>query len=113
MKKLQRQLSILHLFIILVLIISSHSVLSKTEVINYQILTSTSTSYVIVDTGLTLCYDNSITISFPLETDPFYGQDAQYIGNHPSYKDNGDGTVTDLNTGLMWQQDPGEKLTYS
>ena len=36
----------------------------------------------------------------------------QYLGNQPSYVDNGDGTVTDLNTGLMWQQDPGEKMTY-
>ena len=84
MKKLQRQLSIVHLFTLLVLIISSHSILSNTGPIKEQFLSSTSTSYVIVDTGLTLCYDNSITISFPLETDPFYGQDAQYIGNHPS-----------------------------
>lgn len=26
------------------------------------------------------------------------------MGPQPSYKDNGDGTVTDLNSGLMWQQ---------
>ena len=31
------------------------------------------------------------------------GQDAQYTGNAPRYQDNGDGTVTDLVTGLMWQ----------
>jgi len=113
MKKLQRQLSIIYLFAILVLIVSSHSILSNTGLISEQILTSTTTSYVIVDTGLSLCYDNSITISFPLETDPFYGQDAQYIGNHPSYQDNDDGTITDLNTDLMWQQDPGDKVTFS
>ncbi|PKM86361.1 MAG: hypothetical protein CVU87_12275 [Firmicutes bacterium HGW-Firmicutes-12] len=28
------------------------------------------------------------------------------------FTDNGDGTVTDLNTGLMWQQDPGSKMTW-
>ena len=27
--------------------------------------------------------------------------------------DNGDGTVTDLHTGLMWQKTPGDKMTYT
>ena len=43
----------------------------------------------------------------------FYGQDASYESTQMSYQDNGDGTVTDLNTGLMWMQDAGEKMTYS
>lgn len=42
----------------------------------------------------------------------FYGQDACIQGNQPKYKDNGDGTVTDLVTGLMWEKDMGEKLTF-
>lgn len=38
------------------------------------------------------------------------GEDSFYAINPPSYKDNGDGTVTDLVTGLQWQQaDGGEK----
>jgi len=69
--------------------------------------------YVVVDTGQNTCYDNSDEITCPNEGSDFYGQDAQYYGNQPSYVDNGDGTVTDLITGLMWQQDPGEKMTYS
>lgn len=32
------------------------------------------------------------------------GQDGAYINNPLSYTDNGDGTVTDDNTGLMWQK---------
>ncbi|NQT74390.1 MAG: DUF1566 domain-containing protein [Chloroflexi bacterium] len=68
--------------------------------------------YVIVDTGQKTCYDNSVAITYPEEGEAFYGQDAQYAGAQPNYRDNGDGTVTDLNTGLMWQQDPGEKMTY-
>lgn len=46
---------------------------------------------------------------------PFYGQDAFYQTNEPKYKDNGDGTVTDLNTGLMWQKTPDleSEKTYS
>lgn len=103
MKKIQKQIPIICLFTILVFIFSPQN----------HVLTLTSNSYVIVDTGLTICYDNSNSITFPDESDTFYGQDAQYIGNYPSYQENDDGTTTDLNTGLMWQQDPGEKLTYS
>ena len=43
----------------------------------------------------------------------FLGQDAQYHGVQPSYTDNLDGTVTDANTGLMWQKDPGPKMQYA
>lgn len=41
------------------------------------------------------------------------GQDSDYSINPPSYRDNGDGTISDLVTGLMWTQDPGEKMTYA
>ena len=71
-----------------------------------------SVPFTIVDTGQVRCYDNNAEIEFPKASAAFYGQDAQYIGNEPAYKDNGDGTVTDLNTGLMWQSDPGEKMTF-
>lgn len=58
----------------------------------------------IVDTGQVECYDNWGAIAYPRPGKPFYGQDAQYEGNNPSYKDNGDGTITDLITGLMWSK---------
>jgi len=70
------------------------------------------TPYTIVDTGQSTFYDHSNIISIPLEGHAFYGQDAHYKGNQPFYADNGDGTVTDLNTGLMWLQDPGDKKTW-
>jgi len=69
-------------------------------------------TYVIVDTGQDKCYDNSHEIASPQPDQALYGQDAQYQGTQPDYRNNGDGTVTDLNTGLMWQRDPGEKMTY-
>lgn len=69
-------------------------------------------TYPIVDTDQSDCYSDSTSISCPNEGDAFYGQDAQYTGNTPRYQDNGDGTVTDLLTDLMWQADPGEKMTY-
>jgi hypothetical protein len=63
-------------------------------------------SYVLVDTGQGTCYDNEKEILCPQHDEPFYGQDAQYKGIQPLYQDNGDGTVTDLTTGLMWQKTP-------
>ena len=73
---------------------------------NTSDITNLPRNYVLVDTGQNTCYDNSNGISFPNSGESFYGQDAQYYGAQPSYQDNGDGTVTDLNTGLMWQQSP-------
>ena len=70
-------------------------------------------SYTIVDTGQIRCYNNSTEIQYPKNDDAFFGQDAQYNGNQPAYKDNGDGTVTDLNTALMWTQNPGSKRKYA
>jgi len=77
-----------------------------------SVSTTNKLTYPIVDTNQTYCYDDQSGIACPDEGQAFYGQDAQYTGNTPRYQDNGDGTVTDLVTGLMWQADPGEKMTY-
>jgi hypothetical protein len=70
-------------------------------------------SYPIVSTGQTECFDDEGRIIPPPKPgEPFYGQDAQIPQRSPAYRDNGDGTVTDLNTGLMWTRDPGPKKTY-
>jgi hypothetical protein len=69
--------------------------------------------YPIVDTGVEEFYNNNATTTAPSEGEAFYGQDASYDGHQPSYADNGDGTITDNNTGLMWEQDMGEKITYA
>ena len=79
-------------------------------------------TYNVVDTGQKTFYGNSQAINAPLKGTSFYGQDAQYTGNQPSYTDNGDGTVTDNVTGLVWQQsvdqngdgkmNAADKMTY-
>lgn len=69
-------------------------------------------TYPIVDTDQAYCYDARTAIAYPSAGQPFYGQDAQYAANAPSYKVNGDGTVWDRMTGLMWTQDPGKKITF-
>ena len=42
----------------------------------------------------------------------FFGQDAQYQETQMAFEDNHDGTVTDLNTGLMWIKDVDDKVNY-
>jgi len=69
-------------------------------------------TYPIVDTGVTTFYDDDSVIATPKPGQTFYGQDAQYAGNAPTYTDNGDGTVTDNVTGLMWQKSMGAKMTF-
>lgn len=54
-------------------------------------------------TGITTCYDATSAIPCPPTGEPYYGQDATYRKGHPmTYRDNGDGTVADLVTGLTW-----------
>lgn len=52
------------------------------------------------DTGETTCYGSSGNVISCVGT----GQDGAYNINPMSFTDNGDGTVTDNNTGLMWQK---------
>lgn len=62
-------------------------------------------AYRLPDTGQTMCYDGAgKLISCPAPGQRFFGQDGNYAGPQPAYRDNGNGTVTDLNTGLMWQR---------
>lgn len=63
--------------------------------------------YAIVGTGQALCYGNFAVIAPPKPGQSFFGQDAQYPSNRPSYKPSSDGlTVYDNNTGLTWQHSP-------
>ena len=65
---------------------------------------ATDEAYSIVDTGQTSFFGNDGTISAASAAKSYPGQDAAYAGNQASYRDNGDGTVTDLVTGLMWEK---------
>jgi hypothetical protein len=68
---------------------------------------ASSGSYPIVDTAQSTYWNNKgIEITKPGQSEAYCGQDAQYENNTPSYKDNGNGTITDNVTGLMWTQTP-------
>ncbi len=64
--------------------------------------------YPLVDSGQTACYDDQAEMATPPAAgEEFYGQDAQFSDNQPSYTLSGDGlTVTDNVTGLVWQRSP-------
>lgn len=68
------------------------------------------------DTGQAVCFDEVKEIPCPSVGQPFFGQDANYADNTPSFavKQIGDKqVVADLVTGLMWQQkDDGTKRTW-
>ncbi len=80
------------------------------------------TGYPIVGTNQSTAFDSITIISTPMSGQTYYGQNANYPGIAPSYTDNGDGTVTDNVTGLMWQNtldhngdgtiDVNDKLAY-
>ncbi|MCT4613945.1 MAG: DUF1566 domain-containing protein [Marinifilaceae bacterium] len=70
-------------------------------------------TYVVVDTKQGLYFNNNELIFSPKQGEAFYGQDANYTGEFPLYTDNGDETITDRNTGLMWQKNMGTKMTLA
>ncbi|WP_028866071.1 DUF1566 domain-containing protein [Psychromonas aquimarina] len=86
----------------LYLLVSSSSVYAQNPLLDYPI----------VDSNVSGFYSNDSQIKAPQQGAPFYGQDAHYQINKPSYTNNQNGTVSDNITGLMWQQKMGEKLTY-
>ncbi len=67
-------------------------------------LAASSLTYPIVDTGQTVYFSNTGETSASKAKSSYPGQDAAYNDAQPSYVDNGDGTITDLVTGLMWEK---------
>lgn len=68
---------------------------------------SKSLGYRIVDTAQTACYDNGSRGKLsrcPATGKAYGGQDGMYDTGQPDYTDNGNGTITDNLTGLMWQK---------
>lgn len=60
--------------------------------------------YVIVGTNQTQFFNNTTEISAPASGTDFYGQDASYQHNTATYRNNLNGTITDMHTALVWQQ---------
>ena len=100
-------------------VIATICIVTMINIIGY----SQTNTYPIVGTGQTISYDTSVAITMPNSGQAFYGQNSNHPGNMRSYTNNGDGTVTDNLTGLMWQQTEDrngdgainfyDKLTYA
>jgi arylsulfatase A-like enzyme len=99
----QIKIRLAYIFTATVLLFITGNTLKSQNTINYKI----------VDTGVDDFYNNSGVIAAPSSGEPFYGQDATYKLNTPSYTNNNNGTITDNVTGLIWQQDMGEKITFA
>ncbi|HPS89144.1 MAG TPA: DUF1566 domain-containing protein, partial [Methanosarcina vacuolata] len=65
-----------------------------------------------ISTGQTACYGVDGTIPCPVPGEPYFGQDGNYQYGVRSYIDNGDATVTDAVTGLIWQKGYKSGLTW-
>ena len=66
------------------------------RIYNYVRLVRGGTSYPLVDTKQSVCYDASAPITCPAAGGAFFGQDAQFAGTQPSYTRSADGlTVHD------------------
>jgi len=81
-------------------VIATICIVTMINIIGY----SQTITYPIVGTNQSKFYNDSLEILAPASGQPFYGQDALYPGTIPSYTDNGNGTITDNVTGLMWQK---------
>ncbi|MBW2258223.1 MAG: DUF1566 domain-containing protein [Deltaproteobacteria bacterium] len=66
----------------------------------------------LVDSDQLRCFDTDGEIACPSEGADYHGQDAQYVRYAPSYRDNGDGTVTDEVTGLVWQWEQVDGMDF-
>jgi hypothetical protein len=59
----------------------------------------------LTDTGQARCYDAlGAEMTCPPEGQPLSGQDAQFPGRNPACQDNGNQTISDGNSGLMWMK---------
>jgi len=83
----------------------------------YSYTASPRNTYPIVDTNQTKFYGTigamELSSAPASTTDAFYGEDAQFTGAQPTYRNNGNGTITDPNTGLMWVAARGPQMTWA
>ena len=87
---------ILTFFILLTIFVLSCS--SHNNELNQD--SDSKTDSLLPDTGQTTSYTSTP------------GEDADFTINSPSYMDNGNGTITDNITGLMWQKSDGGEMTF-
>ena len=108
MKKKVLKIMVLALSIMSMLTISCKSDKNTKKQVNNSDELSKRDNYIQIATGQISLYDEDGNVVPTLQSgDSLFGQDANYLkGEKMSYKKNDDGTTTDLNSGLMWQEIP-------
>lgn len=81
-------------------------------ILSSTILANEDLPYTIVDTGQRDFFNLNSYINKPNKNERFFGQDGTYLGNQAVYKDNKNSTISDIQTGLIWQKTISEKLTW-
>lgn len=93
---------------LVVILLGTVLVINELRTVDVPASTSTAAgvdTYPIVGTGQTTYWSlNGSAIVQPAAGDSLYEQNASHQGNAPKYRDNNDGTITDLVTGLIWTQ---------
>ena len=80
------------------------SCLALFSALSINLMSSSAFAYRLPDTGQSQCYNQTAPLtSCPAPGSPL-GQDGSYSQHPMSFTDNLDGTITDNNTGLMWQK---------
>jgi hypothetical protein len=71
-----------------------------------------SRSYAIAGTGQSSCYSET---GDKIDCKDLQGEqfNSHRANNHPLYRDNGDETVSDISTGLMWTKSPSNPIRFS
>lgn len=70
-------------------------------------------TYKVIDTNQMSFFSDKTYIDAPIKGQKYFGQDASYLGYQALYKDNKNGTISDIQTGLMWQKSFTQKMTWN
>jgi len=79
----------------------------KLTILLFFVSVSLAGAFQVPDTGITECYDadGNLIVPCPAPGEAYFGQDGNLVQQKSmDYTDNGDGTVTDTVTGLLWQK---------
>jgi len=89
-----------------------NSTLLTTLLFTNSLASNSDLTYKVIDTSQMSFFSDKSYINTPNKGDSYFGQDASYLGYQPLYKDNKNGTISDIQTGLVWQKEFTPKLTW-
>ena len=93
--------------------ISTTALLAIALLLSVSHIQASEVTFPVVPSGQRACYGTSGEVIICADRNKnLGGQDAFFTKTGLRYRNNNDGTISDLNTGLMWQQAVGRKMTW-